>query len=317
MNITRIKLNRCLTVLCLIFVLGLAPAVSPVAAAGNKHQLAVLSLAPLVPPRPLCTGETKSYAIIVDATDASGYVSGATVTLNGKTVATTNAGGNATVQYKAEKDGPFTLSIGASKSGYDSGAPWIIKGEAQSCGWRIRMWYEESVHTSGGNFFDATCFMKFDNQSFTRDDNDNLVLTTGNSMIPAKYGCYTGGLEYPLKVTMSPDIGGDIEVQFSGKFVKGSLQITLQALGAALPEMVNLTVEDAVRGGNSGLPPVTWAMQPYADVVNTAGITNWLANPIFDYKIYTAKKSLFFAESGLKLSGGDATVIVERVKSSE
>lgn len=178
------------------------------------------------------------------------------------------------------------------------------------------MWYEEEVHTIAGNFFDATCFLKFANQSFTRDENDNLVLTTGESMIPAQYGCDTGGLEYPLRVTMSPKIEGTVNVQFSGKYVKGILQITLQAFHIALPQQVSIQVEDAVRG-SSGLPPVTWAMQPYADIIKKAGITNWNANPIFDYKIYTAEKSLFFAESGLKLSGGNATVIVELDKPSK
>ena len=317
MDTTRIKLKCCLTVLCLICFAGLAPAASPAAAADNQGELEILWIwRSGTLPRPLCVGETMPIPVVLASEGPGNYISGATITLNGKNAAITDGSGTANAPYKAEKVGPFTLSIGASKSGYTSATPLSLKGEAQDCGWRIRMWYEEEVHTSAGNFFEASCFLKFANQSFTRDENDNLVLTTGESMIPAQYGCDTGGLEYPLRVTMSPKIEGTVNVQFSGKYVKGILQITLQAFHIALPQQVSIQVEDAVRG-SSGLPPVTWAMQPYADVVNQAGITNWKANPIFDYKIYTAKKSLFFAESGLKLSGGDATVIVELDKPSK
>ena len=160
------------------------------------------------------------------------------------------------------------------------------------------MSYEETVRAQQGGFFDATCFFKFDNQSFVADDNGNLALATGESMIPAKYGCDTGGMELPLKVTMTTPVGGTADVQFSGTYVKGVLSITLKALGAALPEKVTLRVEDAVRGG-SNTPPITWGMWPYADVVTKAGVTNWHPNPVFDYKTFSPKKSLFFAESGL------------------
>jgi hypothetical protein len=316
MDITRKLRRRSLAVLvCLACLAGLTPAAAGgVAAAGGTKTLTVFYLAPLAPAEKLCVGERTTYSVrIVDANTDVG-ISGAAITVNGKSTAFfSGLNGAANAPYTPEKEGPFTVDISASKAGYSSTNSATIKGEAQTCGWRIRMLYEETV-TTEGKFFDATCYYKFDNQSFTKDENDNLVLTNGGNSIPAKYGCDTGGLEYPLKVTMSPEISGDAQVDFSGKYSKGVLSITLSALTTALPEKVIIRVEDAVRGG-SNTPPVEWDMLPYADVVNQAGVKNWQANSIFDYKTFKPAKSLFFPEQPMKFSGAQATVIVELDKS--
>lgn len=311
-----LKLKRWMTVLFLVAAAGLLPAASiPAAAAGNKGDLILIYLAPLTPPRPMCKGETKYYPVTVDSLPGRQYISGATITLNGKTAGTTGLGGSTRVSYQFKKTGPFTLTIGATKSGYTDANPEVIEGEVIECGWKMRMWYEETVRMPGSNFFEAECYFKFPNQTFVRDENDQLVLTTGKSTISAQYGCDTGGWEWPIKVSMTPTVEGSMEVNFKGQYVKGSLQITLTAVGGALPEQVQIHVEDVAQGGGK-TPPVTWVMYPHADVINKANVNNWAFNPVFDYKIYQAPKSLFWPEQGLTFSGGEAYFIVELDKPS-
>ena len=290
------------------FCLVTRSAVTPVAAANKTNTLVIVYLAPLIPPKPICVGEKTTYGIAVN--DTNGIpVSGADVTVDGNKAATSGRGGLAQVPYTPQEDGTFTIQISANKSGYGNAPAQEIQGEAQTCAWLISLEYSESVWTKA-NFFTGDCWLKFQKQPFNVDKNNNLVSVQGD--IPAQFACKGGGLEFPLGTRMSPDIQGTVNIHLSGTFTKGNLVITLQALKIGLPEQVNIQVVDSVQGKDVG-SPITWAMYPSADVVNQFKIVNWNANPVFDYKIVTPSKSLFFAENGLSYIG-DVTVIVQRQK---
>ncbi len=306
----RFKLKFTLISLCLIFVTGLHPAAALV-----PKKLFLYSMQPDWGTRyPLCVGETRHFPFHVTPLDSEQDIAGATVSLDGKSSAPTNEAGIAMVPYKAEKAGKFYLHAVAKYKNWTPAEEGLTV-TVEDCGWTIRFWYEESVSAaSEGNFFEATCWMKFPDQYFHRDAQNNLVLTE-SSMINATYGCDPTGMDFPLYATMEPSVEGSLQIGFSGKYTEKSLLISLTAPGGVQPTdpIVNLQVVDAVQNKKVG-PQIPWAMLPYIDVITQSGVGNWKTdNTMFAYKVFEAPKTLFWREP-LHFSGGTAYYIVERVK---
>ena len=316
MDTIQLTLRRSLAgLLCLACLIGLRPGASSQAALQKKTNgaLTVLALAPLTDDK-VCVGAEQTYQVSVKLSKTGMGVDGATVSATGGSVATSGPDGSATVKYTPNKEGKFTISISATKSDYTAGHDQI-EGEAQECGWNIRMWYEETVHTDQP-FVDADCFYKFANQSFNKTDGGSLALTNGDTKITAEYGCdATGWGDIPLKITLQPEVKGDAQVQFSGSYHQGTLLITLQALGSGLPKTVEVQIIDIHNPENKG-QGVEWDLLPAANVIEQAKITNWSANSTFDFKFFKSSKSLFFPEK-MKLGSSSGTVVVQRIKTNK
>jgi hypothetical protein len=316
MDTIQLTLQRSLTVLlCLACLIGLRPSASSQAAMqkNTKGSLLVAYFFPLTDDK-VCVGVEQDYPVSVGLVKNEMGVAGATVSVNGRSVATSGPDGSANVPYTPNKEGKFTFTVSATKSGYTAGSTQI-DGEAQECGWNIRMWYEETVHTDQP-LVDADCFYKFDNKSFNKSDDGSLALTNGDSKITAKYGCDASGWgDIPLKITLQPEIQGEAQVQFSGSYQQGTLRITLQALSSGLPKTVEVQIIDILNPENKG-QAVSWDLLPAANVIEQAKITNWSANSTFDMKLFKPSKSLFFPEK-MRLGSSSGTVVVQRIKTAQ
>jgi len=269
---------------------------------------------------PTCIGEMKFITVMVDEKPRPSVMGiyGASVTVNGTYYATTGYGGGVGINYKVTEEGKITLNISATKPGYDPAAPIQVTVYGQKCGWNIRMQYTEVVTNKKGAPWNVIFTFRFPNQPFIANEDGSLALV-GSSKIEADYSATVDNLTEVYTLALIPTINGKADVFLSGTYDKktGSLIITLKAtpLGLAAGNEVKVH-QIAALDPNMIIPDVPWGLQPQADVIKAANITDWQASPGFDYKIFDPKTSLIINDVGgaAKMMYAHGVIEIERRK---
>jgi hypothetical protein len=217
--------------------------------AKTQEQLVIASVS--YPQTTVCVGDQETFKVLITSEVVSGTLAPLTLAGIPKAIVDantydhpTNQMGYATWAETAKQPGEIPWIITATKDGYLSADPVRFKVKVVKCGWKIGLDYDDEFYDQAYVWHYQSSVELPDYVSFAADENGNLALVDGGSLVAKYEGNVYYFVAQAFHCNIDPSLSGDYSIQFSGSLKNNRLTIKLFAIPVALPIEVNIQCVD-------------------------------------------------------------------------
>jgi hypothetical protein len=253
---------------------------------------------------PMCLGDSEQLSANVVASSIP--ISGATVTADGKAVATSGKSGFAKWTFKPKEAGEYNIVVAATKKNYFPSNSITISMSVEQCRWRFGMEYNEEYWIEDQNLA-LQAWEEFD-VTLEEDANGAISVngSSGQASINAQFAVSMYYYVAGAFECQSEREEGPASISFKGQLTKGQMTIELSAYTLALASQLTITCQPLNENGTYP-KPFTVNKNPKPDLLGKARPS--LKRLVFsakgnDVKKFQVPKGVFWGYGKRIYSGG-------------